>query len=274
MQNRLKQIWAEGHTVTNAWLSIPCPWTAEVMSAAGFDSITIDLEHGLIDFETAVGILQAMSGSAAVPLARLSWNDPAEIMRMLDAGALGLICPMIRTVADCTDFVGACRYPPAGYRSYGPVRAALRWGADYRSFANEMVLTFGMIETAQALANVEEIAAIPGLNGLFVGPLDLSISLGLAKADDFDDPELVAALDKVLAAAGKHHIIPGIYAGSPERAIQLARRGFRFVSAAHDTSLLQSAVLAASANLSAGLLGTRGAASTLPNPDFAPTIDV
>jgi 4-hydroxy-2-oxoheptanedioate aldolase len=253
MQTRLQHIWATGRSATNAWLTIPSPWTAELMAAAGFDSVTIDLQHGLIGYETAVAMLQAMSGSDAVPLARLEWNDPATIMRMLDAGALGLICPLINTAAECAAFVGACRYPPAGYRSYGPMRAGLRWGPDYFAQANGSVTALAMIETAQGLENVAEIAATPGLDGLYVGPFDLSISLGLAKPADFTDPVLLAALDAVLAAAARHDLVTGIYAGSPENALMLARRGFRLVTAAQDTALLQTAVAAAGAQLCAGL---------------------
>ena len=253
MQNKLKQIWAAGRSATNAWLTIPSPWTAEVVAAAGFDSVTIDLQHGLIGYETAVAMLQAMSGSDSVPLARLEWNDPATIMRMLDAGALGLICPLINTAAECAAFVGACRYPPAGYRSYGPIRAGLRWGPDYFAQANANVTALAMIETAQGLENVAEIAATPGLDGLYVGPFDLSISLGLARPADFTDPVLLAALDVVLDAAARHDLVTGIYAGSPENALMLARRGFRLVTAAQDTALLQTAVAAAHAQLRAGL---------------------
>ena len=213
MQTRLQYIWATGRSATNAWLTIPSPWTAELVAAAGFDSVTIDLQHGLIGYETAVAMLQAMSGSDAVPLARLAWNDPATIMRMLDAGALGLICPQINTAAECAAFVGACRYPPAGYRSYGPIRAGLRWGPDYFAHANASVTALAMIETAQGLENVAEIAATPGLDGLYVGPFDLSISLGLAKPADFADPVLLAALDAVLATAARHDLVTGIYAG-------------------------------------------------------------
>ncbi len=253
MQNKLKHLWAAGRAATNAWLSIPSPWTAELMAAAGFDSVTIDLQHGLIGYETAVTMLQAMSGSEAVPLARLEWNTPASIMRMLDAGALGLICPMINTAAECAAFVGACRYPPAGYRSFGPTRASVRWGSDYFTHADEAVLALAMIETAAALANVEEIAATPGLDGLYIGPYDLSISLGLAKPANFDDPALQDALDAVLAAAARHDLIAGIYVGNPQIALRLAQSGFRLVTAVQDTTLLQASAAAACAHLRAGL---------------------
>lgn len=251
-QNKLKHIWAQGRCATNAWLTIPSPWTAELMAAAGFDSVIIDLQHGLIGYETAVTMLQAMSGSETVPLARLEWNDPATIMRMLDAGVLGVICPMINTAAECAAFVGACRYPPAGYRSYGPIRASMRWGPDYLAHAGE-ILALAMIETAQALENVDEIAATPGLDGLYVGPYDLSISLGLAKPADFGDPALQVALDVVLAAAARHDLVTGIYAGTPHDAFMLAQRGFRLVTAVQDTTLLQTSAAAARAQMDAGL---------------------
>lgn len=251
--HKLKTLWAAGRAATNAWLSIPSPWTAELMAAAGFDSVTIDLQHGLIGYETAVVMLQAMSGSETIPLARLAWNDPATIMHMLDAGALGLICPMINTAAECAAFVGACQYPPAGYRSFGPTRASVRWGSDYFAHADEAVLALAMIETAEALANVEGIAATPGLDGLYIGPYDLSISLGLAKPADFADPALQAALDAVLAAAARHGLIAGIYAGNPETALRLAQSGFRLVTAVQDTMLLQASAAAACAHLRAGL---------------------
>lgn len=253
LQNKLKSIWAAGRAATNAWLSIPSAWTAELMAAAGFDSITIDLQHGLIGYDTAVSLLQAMSGSEAVPLARLEWNDPASIMRMLDAGALGLICPMINTAAECAAFVGACRYPPAGYRSYGPTRASVRWGSDYFAHADEAVLALAMIETTEALANVEAIAATPGLDGLYIGPYDLSISLGLAKPADFDDLTLQDALDAVLAAAARHNLVAGIYVGNPQAALRLSQRGFRLVTAVQDTMLLQASAAAACTQLRAGL---------------------
>ena len=197
-------------------------------------------------------MLQAMSGSETVPLARLEWNDPATIMRMLDAGALGLICPLINTAAECAAFVGACRYPPAGYRSYGPIRAGLRWGSDYFAQANAKRAGAGDDRDRAGVGNVDEIAATPGLDGLYVGPFDLSISLGLTKPADFTDPVLLAALDVVLDATARHDLVTGIYTGSPENALMLARRGFRLVTAAQDTALLQTAVAAGTA-IPAGL---------------------
>ena len=131
--NKLKTLWQEGKTVVNAWVTIPSAWSAEVMAHAGFDSLTIDMQHGLADYATALAMLQAVSTTDVVPLARVPWNDPAIIMRLLDAGAYGIICPMVNTRAEAEAFVGACRYAPRGYRSYGPTRAVVYAGADYLS---------------------------------------------------------------------------------------------------------------------------------------------
>ena len=162
-ENRLKRLWKEKKIALNAWLTIPSAWTAEVMAQVGFDSLTIDLQHGLIDYHTALAMLQAISTTTVVPLVRAPWNEPSMIMRLLDAGAYGVICPMVNSRAEAEAFVQACRYPPAGNRSYGPTRAAVYSGGDYFSSANQTVLALAMIETTQALEDVEDIAATRGL---------------------------------------------------------------------------------------------------------------
>lgn len=240
-ENRLKQLWREGKTAVNGWLTIPSAWTAEVAARSGFDAVTLDLQHGLADYHTAVSMLQAISGTDAVPLARVAWNDPAIIMRVLDAGAQGIICPMINTRTECEAFVGACRYPPAGYRSYGPIGPALRWGSDYFPHANETVLTLAMIETAGAMERLPELAATPGLDGFYVGPWDLSIALGLTWPPDFRNPALLSALDRILNAAAQRGLVAGAHASSPETAGLLSELGFRLVSPGTDSAWLQGA---------------------------------
>lgn len=244
-ENRLKRLWQDGQKANNAWLQIPSGWTAETFAHAGFDSVTIDLQHGMIDYAMAVIMLQAISTSNAVPLARLAWNDPAVIMQLLDAGVYGLICPMINNRAEAEAFVSACRYPPLGMRSFGPARALLYAGDDYLEHANETVLALAMIETAAALENVDDIAAVPGLDGVYIGPSDLSLSLGLKQRADFADPALLAAFDRILEAAARHDRVVGIYAGSPERAAMLGGRGFHLVSIANDMSILAAGALRA-----------------------------
>jgi 4-hydroxy-2-oxoheptanedioate aldolase len=241
---KLKQLLQQGKPVIDAWLTIPSAWTAELLAHCGYDAITFDMQHGLIGYETALAMLQASASSDAVPLARVPWNDPAMIMRLLDAGAQGIICPMINTRREAEAFVGACRFPPQGYRSCGPIRAELYTEGDYVASANENILTLAMIETVQALDNLDEIMSTPGLDGVYVGPVDLSLSMGLPKRGDLDDPEMQKALQKILDAAHRHQRFAGIPAYQPARAIRLAQQGFLFITPVKDSALLQNAARA------------------------------
>ncbi len=241
MPNPLRERWAEGQPTLNLFLTIPNAWTAELMAQSGFDALTLDMQHGLIDFNTALSMLQAINTTDTVPLVRLPWNEPSIIMKMLDAGAAGLICPMIDTAREATAFVRSCHYPPDGIRSFGPIRAARLTEEDYFETANREVLAFVMIETASAAEHLEAIAATPGLDGLFVGPFDLSVSLGLEKIADIHDPELNAILQRVLKTCEKNELISGIYTQSLEHAATLAHMGFRLISTGDDTSMLAQA---------------------------------
>jgi len=238
--NRLRTLWQHGDAALCAWLSIPSNFSAELMAHAGFDCLTIDMQHGLIDYQVAVTMLQAISTTDAVPLARVAWNDPGTIMKLLDAGCYGIICPMINHAAEAAAFAAACRYPPLGMRSYGPKRAMLYAGNDYPEYANETILAIAMIETAEGLANVDEIAALPGIDALYIGPADLSLSLGRQQRIDQTDPVMVEALETVLAAARRHGKVAGLHTGSPEYALAMIEKGFRFVTVATDASFLEN----------------------------------
>src|SRR5579862_6907925 len=159
--NGIRQNWAAGKPVLNGWLSISGPFTAEIMAAQGYDSVTIDLQHGLIGYDAATSMLQAMRASGVTPMVRVPWLDPADIMKALDAGAYGVICPMINTREEAQRLVSYMRYPPNGVRSFGPTRANFSAGADYGQHADGEVLCFAMIETAEAFANVDAIASTP-----------------------------------------------------------------------------------------------------------------
>jgi 4-hydroxy-2-oxoheptanedioate aldolase len=242
--NPLRTLWERGEVPINGWLSIPSAWTAEIVASSGYDAVTIDMQHGYIDFETAFAMLQAIGNTRAVPLVRVWWNDPALIGRVLDAGALGVICPLINDRTQAAAFVSACRYPPQGFRSYGPVRAALCYGDGYFESANSQIVTFAMIETAQGLANVDEIVATPELDGLYIGPADLSVALGLPPATEPSDPRFFAAVDRILAAAEAHGKIVCLHARTPEYAQRMLSKGFRFVTLGNDTNLLSGAAKA------------------------------
>jgi 4-hydroxy-2-oxoheptanedioate aldolase len=233
--------WAAGEAAFAAWLTLESPSAAAAVASAGFDAVVVDLQHGNATLEDLPQLLAAIEGSPAVPFVRAAWNHPADLMRALDLGARGVICPMVGSRAEAEAFVAACRYPPAGTRSYGPIHAAFGRGREQTTAAEEAILLFAMIETADGFANLDEIAATAGLDGLFVGPADLSLGLGLDTFADLTDPVLLEALDSVIAAAGANGSIPGIHAPSPGNSIAMAARGFRFVSSAVDEDLLRHA---------------------------------
>ena len=240
-ENRIKRIWQEGGSVLNGWLHIPSPYAAELMAHAGYDSLTVDLQHGPPDFKDTLKMMQAISTTQTVPLVRVPWNDPGLIMRLLDAGSYGVICPMVNTREDAERFVGACRYPPQGYRSFGPYRATLYAGADYAEHADEEILTMAMIETREALENVDDIMSVPGLDAVFIGPADLGQSLGEGPGMDRTEPALVEAIDAVLEAAVRNGLVTGIFTGSVEYASRMVEKGFRFVTVLSDGRLLTAA---------------------------------
>lgn len=212
--------------VLNAWCSIPSSYVAEVVAGLGFDSVTIDLQHGAIDYAAAFQMLQAISTSSAMPMVRVPWNDPAMLMKLLDAGAMGVICPMINTAEEARAFVGACRYPPMGFRSMGPNRAVQYSGADYWRYANAQVLLLAMIETRQGVENLEAILSVEGLDGVYVGPADLSMAYGAAPSMRPADAEVVAAIDQVRRATMARNMVAAIHTDGPATARDRFTQGF------------------------------------------------
>jgi 4-hydroxy-2-oxoheptanedioate aldolase len=238
--NRLRQIWAEGRPVLNGWCSIGNAFTAEMMARQGWDSVTIDTQHGLVAYSEMLAMLQAMSATDVGTLVRVSWNSPGEIMRALDAGADGVICPMINNRAEAEAFVRACRYPPDGYRSFGPTRAAGVHGADYAHAANAHVLALAMIETAEGLEKAEEICATPGLDGIYIGPADLSLALGGPAGQDSEDPMRLAAFDAIQAACRAAEVKVCVHTNSVAYSQKMLARGFDLVTVGSDARYLAS----------------------------------
>ena len=165
-KNKLKEIIKNGKAVINGWLQIPNSFSAEVMAKQGWDSLTIDMQHGVVDYPNALQMLQAISTTDTVPMARVNWNEPGQIMKILDAGSYGVICPMVSNKDQAEKFVQACMYPPAGYRSFGPIRGMLYGGSDYGDYANDELLKIAMIETKEALDNLDAIMTTPGVDGI------------------------------------------------------------------------------------------------------------
>jgi 4-hydroxy-2-oxoheptanedioate aldolase len=236
--NRLKEIWAAGKPAINGWCSMPGAFSAELVANMGWDSVTIDTQHGVIGYAEMLAMLQAVSTTAVTPLVRVSWNAPGEIMRALDAGAYGVICPMINDAAECAAFVQACRYPPAGFRSSGPTRAAIYGGADYHAKANDIVVAFGMIETVEAMENLDQILSVKGLDAVYVGPSDLSISHGYPPGGDKPDEWMMAALKKVVDACKRHKVQPGLHCGAGSYAKKAIEMGFTFVTVGGDNRFM------------------------------------
>ena len=197
MKSRLRETWNSGKPALNGWLGIPSTFSAEIMSHQDFDSITIDLQHGLTDYSIAVPMMQAMSASDATMLCRVPWLEAGIIMKLLDAGAMGIICPMINSREEAEEFVGARLYSPDGYRSSGPVRANIIH-SDYHNSANDQIISLAMIETEQAVENAEAICSTPGLTGIYVGPSDLAISMGEDPGLDRKPGKVYDAIQHVL----------------------------------------------------------------------------
>lgn len=239
--NRLKTLWDEGKAANNCWLTISSGYVAEIMAAQGWDSVTVDLQHGMIDVSGAYEMLTAISTTDSVPLVRVPWNEPGIIMKMLDAGAYGIICPMINSGEECARFVGACRYVPDGYRSVGPNRAILYGGPDYMSQANNTILTLAMVETAEALENLQDICATPGLDGVLIGPADLGLSLGRKPMANQTDEVVVAAIDEILSTAKLHGIRTAIVNSTIDYSKQMIEKGFDLVTVTSDAGSLRAA---------------------------------
>lgn len=247
--NTLRNLKAERRTIANAWLSIGSSYSAEIVAHAGFDAVTVDLQHGMIGFEAALAMLQAISTTSAVPLVRPPSSNPAELMRCLDAGAYGLICPLISTPEEAAGFVAACRYPPVGGRSFGPARGLLYGGSDYAGAANDEILLLAMIETAEGLANLEAIVATPGLDGIYVGPNDLALALGCKAVPESDEKMMIDAVERIRAATAAAGKLSGIFCSGGAGAAKRAAEGFDLVTPGNDAMLLRGAIAAALSDL-------------------------
>lgn len=257
--NILKTALAECRPVINGWLAIPSGYSAEILGHQGYDAVTVDLQHGMIDFASALAMLQAISSTSAVPLVRVSDDTPAQIMRLLDAGAYGIICPMISTAEQAQRFVSACRYPPQGTRSFGPARGLLYGGADYPAHANKEILTLAMIETREGLANLDAILATDGLDGVFIGPNDLSLTLTGAASAESTHPDMLAAVERVVSRCREKNKIAGIFCTSGAAAARRIAEGFSFVTPANDVMQLGRASREAVALARGNTVPTTGA---------------
>ena len=245
-KNTIKEIWNDGGAVLNGWCSIPSSFSAEVMAHQGFDSITIDTQHGVVDYQVAVTMLQAISTTEVIPLVRVPWNDPALLMKALDAGAYGVFCPMVNTVDDAAAMVRACKYPPHGIRSFGPIRAkyyaggGTHGGGDYHERANEETLVIPQIETRQAIENLDNILQVEGISAVYVGPSDLAMALGSEPRTGQNDPAVVEAKQVILETCKRHGIPAGIHTNSVGVAVEMIKQGYQLTSLQSDDRFLMT----------------------------------
>ncbi len=239
--NRLRELFAARQPAMVGWMSFASPYAAEFYGHCGFDAVAIDLQHGPIFLDAALPMLQALSASPAMPMVRCSGNNFSEIGKLLDAGAYSVICPLIQDADDARRFVEACRYPPMGTRSYGPTRGFLYGGPDYFDRANDTVVTWAMIETPESLRELDAICAVDGLDGIFVGPSDLSISLGTKPPPKWREAPLAPALESCLKAARKAGKMAGVFCTSPDMAADMRKAGYDMLVLANDSVMLRGA---------------------------------
>ena len=239
MATKVAKIWASGKAVVNGWLAIPSGFSAEVMAQCGFDSVTVDMQHGAQDFQSMLQCFQAMQAHAVTPMVRVPWNEPGIIGKVLDAGAMGVICPMINTKKEAEAMVTACKYPPLGARSNGPFRAGMYGEAtSYQSTANTETLCIPMIETKEAVKNIDAILDVEGIAGIYVGPSDLGLSYGLVPKLNRDEPIILKAYEKILKACQKRGIYAGIHTGGSADAANCISLGFRLVTLMNDSGMM------------------------------------
>jgi 4-hydroxy-2-oxoheptanedioate aldolase len=235
---------AAGETVLGAWMMLREPLVASAAVNLGYDYLCVDMQHGVHDYAEVVAQLQTAVRSPVTPIARTPANEPGIVGRLLDAGALGIIFPMINSKSEAERAVDSCRYAPAGgSRSMGPIGAMTLHGTDYFAQSHTEVSVIPMIETAQAVENLDEILSVPGVDTIYVGPSDLSLTLGLPPGLDNADPKFTEALEAIVAGCERHKVSPGIHC-SPELAAKRREQGFRMLTVGYDFGPVMAALRA------------------------------
>ena len=237
--NGIKQLWDNNQPVVNGWASIANTFSAEILAASGFDSVTMDMQHGLVGYQKVVEMLQAVSGYNITPMVRVPWNDPSMVMRCLDAGAYGIICPMVNTKEECEKFVSACRDAPRGNRSFGPARAKIYGGDDYLEYADNTLLNFAMIETSEAVDNLDKILSVEELDAVYVGPSDLAITMGYLPG--VYEKEVEDCISYIVKTCKKKNIKAGIHCPNGKSVKERFDIGYNLGTISADSALLTQA---------------------------------
>ncbi|MEM7079949.1 MAG: aldolase/citrate lyase family protein [Pseudomonadota bacterium] len=237
-ENTALSAWRRGEQTIGCWLSLGCVHSAEMMANAGFDWICVDMQHGILDYTDLTRMLPAISTTDTIPIVRVPWNEPYEIMKALDIGAYGVIVPMVNNRTEAEQAVAACRYPPDGMRSFGPIRAALYGGQGYATEANEHVAVIAMIETPDGIENVEEIVTTPGLDAVYIGPADLALAMGLPVSGDQPQEEHLEMVKHIRDVCRKHNVAIGIHTGSLKYTQKYLELGMNFVTLGSDSGFM------------------------------------
>lgn len=240
--NPIRQRLSEGKPVLNGWIAAPSALGAEAMAVAGWDAVTIDLQHGTGDYADLLTVFPAIEKSGAAPMVRVPWLDEGAIMRALDAGAMGIIAPMIETPGQAEVLVRSCLYPPEGARSFGPVRARYAWPEAYASVAaaNREIVSLAMIETKKSVAALDEILAVPGLSGIYIGPGDLALSHGYTPVFDSEEPEIVGFIEHIRAKTAEAGLICGLHCGTSAYAARAVAGGMDLVTVGSDARFIEA----------------------------------
>jgi 4-hydroxy-2-oxoheptanedioate aldolase len=258
MANQLKQLWASGKAAVNAWLAIPSGFSAEVIAKCGFDSVTVDTQHGVQDYQSMVQCFQAMQAFPVTPLVRVPWIEPGIVGKSLDGGAMGIICPMVNSREAAQALVQYAKYPPIGARSNGPIRMVTYGVASsYQATANDETLVLPMIETQQAVEHMDEILSVKGVAGIYVGPADLAYSYGKTPKLDHEDEFFFDIYKRLLACCKQNGLYAGIHCGTGAYAARMINLGFRLTTIANDSALM---AMAAKAQIAAARSGSNGIA--------------
>lgn len=245
MSNPLRELLGTRKALISSWVTLGSPLAVEICAVAGFDLVTIDMQHGVGGNAELHACLTAARAAGVPSLVRTAQAGMAHLSRPLDAGASGIVCPMVNSPADARAVVECAKYPPLGSRSFGPYRAAYLGPGDYFSSANASTICGAQIETAEAMTHLDAILAVEGLDLVLVGPFDLSISLGNGRQPDTRRPDVIAALGRILEACRRHGVIAGIYCGSPDYANDRIAEGWELIALSSDAELLETGARAA-----------------------------
>ena len=236
---KLPEKFTSDDTAFGCWLKVPSSVTAEVAALSGFDYVCIDMQHGFSDRNDLIPMLQAVQPHSPRAIVRVPSNEPSVIGWALDAGATGVIVPLVNSAEEAEKAVKACLYPSKGNRSMGPTRAERVFGEEYVQGVGDSIQCLPMIETLDALNNLESILSVDGVDSIYVGPSDLSVNLGLPKGNNDGNPKFDEALEKILSSCEKHGVVPGIHANSSLADIR-QQQGFRILTVVEDDGAMST----------------------------------